>query len=67
MDNFLDMLTLEGAGRRWNHQVNFYDTPENLGVQRLKIAMWKVGGIKIEHTRGNQWITEFFRKSLRHR
>ena len=51
---------------KW-HQVNFYGTPENLGVQRLKIALWKVGGIKIEHTQGNQWITEFFRKSLRHR
>ena len=30
------------------HQVKF---PENLGVWQFKLAMWEVGGIKIERTR----------------
>ena len=29
-------------------QVNFRSTPENFGVWRFKLAMWEVGGIKIE-------------------
>ena len=33
------------------HQVNFWGTPENFGVWRFKIAMWKVGGTEIERTR----------------
>ena len=54
----------------WRHQVNFWGTPENFGVQRFKLAMWKVGGIKIETAAGRQkvfacrhanlWKMEFF-------
>ena len=32
------------------HQVNFTPAPENFGVWRFKLAMWEVGGIKIEGT-----------------
>ena len=32
------------------HQVNFRPTPENSGVWRFNLAMWEVGGIKIERT-----------------
>ena len=33
------------------HQVNLRPTLENLGVWRFNLAIWEVGGIKIEHTR----------------
>ena len=32
-------------------QVKCRPTPENLGVWRFKLAIWEVGGIKIERTR----------------
>ena len=42
---------LPDFGRPWTpngwHQVNFWGTPEHLGVWRLKLAMWKVGGTKM--------------------
>ena len=49
--------------------------PENFGVKRFKLAMWKVNGIEIETTAGRQknspkqngsWgKTEFFRAANR--
>ena len=48
-----------------------FQAPENLGVWRFKLAMWEVGGIKIERTRARnifiKWKSEFFGKSLRTR
>ena len=45
-------------GRTWmtNYwlQVNFRGTPESSVVWRFKLAMWKVGGIKIESAAGRQ-------------
>ena len=35
-------------------QVNFWVAPENFGVWRFKLAMWKVDGIKIESAAGRQ-------------
>ena len=68
-------------GRTWmtNYwlQVNFRGTPESSVVWRFKLAMWKVGGIKIESAAGRQkflpkwngtlWKMENFRKSVRRR
>ena len=58
-------------------QVNFRGTPESSVVWRFKLAMWKVGGIKIESAAGRQkclpkwhatlWKMENFRKSVRRR
>ena len=43
---------LPDFGRTWTangwHQVNFRPIPVNLRVWRFKLAMWEVGGIKIE-------------------
>ena len=33
-------------------QVNFWGAPENFGVWRFKLAMWKVDSIKIESATG---------------
>ena len=45
-------------GKIWRpncwHQVNFWSTPENFGVQRFKLAMCKVGGINIEAAVGRK-------------
>ena len=46
---------LPDFGRTWTpnrwHQVNFWGGPENFGVLRFRLAMWKVGGTKLERTR----------------
>ena len=39
-------------------QVNLWGTPENFGVLRFKLALWKVGGIKIKSAAGRQKITK---------
>ena len=52
MDNFSDRLTLEGAGGQTNYtRLTFRHPPENFGVERLKLAIEKVSGIKIAGTR----------------
>ena len=33
-----------------------YETPENFRVYRPKLAIWKVGGIKIERTRAQSFF-----------
>ena len=38
MDNFLDMLTLEGTGGQTDDTRSTF-TPENFGVYRFKLAM----------------------------
>ena len=46
---------LPDFGRTWRpngwHQVNCWGAPENFGEYRFKLAIWKVGGTKIEHSR----------------
>jgi len=48
---------LPDFGRPWTpnvwHLVNFRPTPENFEVCRFKLAIWEVGGIKIERTRAH--------------
>ena len=61
-------------GKIWRpncwYQVNLWGSPENCGVYRFKLAIGKVGGIKIESAAGqriffaNSLKTEIFRKSL---
>ena len=35
-----------------------YETPENFRVYRPKLAIWKVGGIKIERTRALNFFAD---------
>ena len=69
---------LPDFGRTWtpngSHQVNFWGPPENFGVLRFKLAMWKDGGTKIERTgaryilllceHGNSQKSDFLCKTL---
>ena len=60
MDNFSDMLTFEGAGRRRNDTRSTSMIPlKTWGYNTSNyIAMWKVGGIKIERTRARNFFLQ---------
>ena len=59
-------LTLGGPG----HHVIFWGSPENFGVLRFRLAIGKVGGIKIEAAKDRQkrfcvWTCKFVKMDVR--
>ena len=57
VDNFSDMLTLECAGRQTDQTRSTFRRPlKTLGFKQFKLAVWRVGGIKIERIRARYFI-----------